>query len=273
MTAASRGPNLFSIFSGSDDLGYRTRREPFVFSLLGQAALLAIIVGLTWYVPKPPIVESPLSKFADFPLIFSGHFGGGGGGRDAIPASQGNLPRASLETQVVSPTVIVPKETPRLPLAPTVVAAPDVKFTVGGQLGDPGSPFTRWLSNGPGGQGGIGVGCCGGVGPSQGPGVGAGPQGIYPAGRMGVTVPEAIYTPEPSFSEEARKVKAQGIVLLVIVVGKDGRTHDIQVRQSLGLGLDEKAIEAVRRWRFRPGTFNGLPVATEVAVEVAFHLY
>jgi len=273
MTAASRGPDLFSIFSGSDDLAYRTRREPFVFSLLGQAAVLAILVGLTWYVPKPLTGDTRLSKFGDFPLIFSGHYGGGGGGRDAIPASHGNLPRASLDTQVVPPTVIVPKETPKLALASTVVVAPDVKFAVGGQLGDPGSQFTRWLSNGPGGPGGIGGGCCGGVGASEGPGVGAGPQGIYPAGRMRVTVPEAIYSPEPSFSEEARKVKAQGIVLLVIVVGKDGRPYDIHVRQSLGLGLDEKAIEAVRRWRFRPATLDGLPVATEIAVEVAFHLY
>lgn len=273
MTAASRGPNLFSIFSGNDDFGYRTRREPFVFSLLGQAAVLGIIVCVTWYVPKPPTVETRLPKFDDLPLIFSGHNGGGGGDRDVLPASAGNLPRASLDTQIVAPTVIVPKETPRLPLEPTVVVAPEVRFAVDGQLGDPGSQFTRWLSNGPEGPDGIGVGCCGGVGPSAGPGVGAGPAGIFPAGRRGVTVPEAIYSPEPSFSEEARKAKAQGIVLLVIVVGKDGRPYDIHVRQSLGLGLDEKAIEAVRRWRFRPATFNGQAVATEIGVEVAFHLY
>jgi TonB family protein len=88
-----------------------------------------------------------------------------------------------------------------------------------------------------------------------------------------MTTPQAIYSPEPSFSDEARKAKMQGIVLLMVVVGKDGRPSDIHVRQSLGMGLDEKAIEAVKNWRFRPATFNGQPVATQIAVEVDFHLY
>jgi TonB family protein len=89
----------------------------------------------------------------------------------------------------------------------------------------------------------------------------------------GMTAPQAIYSPEPSFSDEARKAKVQGIVLLMIVVGKDGRPYDVHVRQSLGMGLDEKAIEAVKNWRFRPATLNGQPVATQIAVEVNFHLY
>jgi periplasmic protein TonB len=87
-----------------------------------------------------------------------------------------------------------------------------------------------------------------------------------------VTVPEVIFSPEPSFSDEARKAKFQGIVLLMVVVGKDGRVYNIQVRQSHGMGLDEKAIEAVRNWRFGPGTFEGQPVATQIAVQVDFQL-
>jgi periplasmic protein TonB len=90
---------------------------------------------------------------------------------------------------------------------------------------------------------------------------------------MGVTVPQVIYNPEPSFSDEARKAKQQGVVMLLLVVGKDGRPYDIHVTQSLGMGLDEKAIEAVGRWRFKPATLNGQPVATRIAVEVDFHLY
>lgn len=86
-------------------------------------------------------------------------------------------------------------------------------------------------------------------------------------------MPEVIYSPEPSFSEEARKAKFQGIVTLWVVVGKDGRPYNIRVGQSLGMGLDEQAIEAVRNWRFRPATFNGQPVATQIAVQVDFHLY
>jgi len=128
-------------------------------------------------------------------------------------------------------------------------------------------------SDGPGGRTGIGTGCCGGVGPSVGPGVGDGPPGIFPAGKHAVTVPEVIYNPEPSFSDEARKAKAQGVVVLLLVVGKDGLPHGIRVGQSLGMGLDEKAMEAVGRWRFKPATLNGQPVATQIAVQVEFHLY
>jgi TonB family protein len=90
---------------------------------------------------------------------------------------------------------------------------------------------------------------------------------------MGVTVPQPIYSPEPTFSEEARKAKQQGIVTLLIIVASDGRPYDIHVRRSLGMGLDEKAIEAVSRWRFKPATLNGQPVATQIEVEVDFRLY
>ncbi|HZC25242.1 MAG TPA: energy transducer TonB [Candidatus Binatia bacterium] len=86
-------------------------------------------------------------------------------------------------------------------------------------------------------------------------------------------MPQPIFSPEPSFSDEARKAKAQGIVTLVLIVGRDGLPYDIRVNQRLGMGLDEKALEAVRRRRFRPATLNGQAVATRIAVEVNFRLY
>jgi periplasmic protein TonB len=276
MTDASPGPgpDLFSILSGDNDRIYRTRRETFVVSLLGQAAILGLLIYfMSCVIQHPPGVIDRLPKFSDLPLIFSGDSGGGGGNHDPLPASHGNLPRASLDPQLAPPTVMLPKEMPKLPVEETVMVAPEVKLPQGGQIGDPTSQFLNALSNGPGGRGGIGIGCCDGVGPSTGPGVGDGPPGIYPAGKMGVSVPQVIFSPEPSFSEEARKAKAQGMVLLVLVVGKDGRTYDIRVGQSLGMGLDQKAIEAVKVWRFRPATLNGQPVATQIAVQVDFHLY
>ena len=276
MTAATpdSGPSFFSSLSLQGNNSYRTRPEAFAFSLLGQAAVLGIIIYFASCVirtPPPDVVRRVASL--DLPLIFSGHNGGGGGGLDPLLASRGNLPRASLETQIVPPTVVVPKEMPKLPVDQTVVVAPEIKYPQGGQIGDPSSPFSRWLSNGPGGPGGIGNGCCGGVGDSVGPHVGSGPPGIYPAGKGGVTVPQVIYSPEPSFSDEARKSKTQGLVLLMIVVGPDGKPYNIRVQQSLGMGLDEKAMEAVSHWRFRPATFNGQPVTTQIAVEVNFRLY
>jgi len=261
------------MFSRESDNPYRTRREAFVFSLLAQALALGLLIYFTSCVIRnPPGGRLRLPKMDELPLVFSGHNGGGGGGFDPLPASRGNLPRASLDFQIVPPTVIVPKEMPKLPADETVMVAPDVKLPQGGPIGDPMSRFSV-LSNGPGGPRGIGPGCCGGVGPSEGPGFGPGPPGIYPAGRQGVTVPQVIHNPEPSFSDEARKAKTQGIVMLLVVVGKDGHTYNIRVGQSLGMGLDEKAIEAVSLWRFKPATLNGQPVATQIAVEVDFRLY
>ncbi len=276
MTAAtpgSSGPNLFSMFSGDGDGIYRARREAFALSLLGQAVIVALLVYfLSIVIRDGPKIGETLPKMQDLPLIFSGFNGGGGGNHDPIPASHGNPPKASLDAQLVPPTVIVPKERPRLPLEATIEMAPDVSLPQGGQMGDPMSEFSI-PSDGPGGPGGIGPGCCDGVGPSRGPHYGPGPEGIFKPGMRGVSVPEVIYSPEPSFSDEARKAKHQGIVQLLVVVGKDGHPYDIRVGQTLGMGLDEKAIEAVSRWRFRPATFNGQAVATQIAIQVDFHLY
>lgn len=274
MTAASPGPgpSLFSVLSTDRTLD-RHQQETFALSLFGQAALLGLIIYFTsCVIGKPTTISDGPREIRDFPLIFSGSNGGGGGNFDPLPASHGSPSPASLEVQLAPPTVFVPREMHKLMVDETVVAAPDIKFPAG-QIGDPSSPFSRILSNGPGGPGGIGPGCCDGIGPSTGPHVGDGPPGIYLPGRHGVTVPEVIFNPEPTFSDEARKSKTQGTVRLLLVVGKDGRPYDIRVRESLGMGLDEKAIEAVTRWRFRPATLDGQPVATRIEVQVDFHLY
>jgi len=82
-----------------------------------------------------------------------------------------------------------------------------------------------------------------------------------------------LYAPDPEYSEEARRAKFQGSVLLWMIVGSDGLPHDLKVVRSVGLGLDEKALEAVRMWRFEPGRKNGQAVATQIHVEVTFRLY
>ncbi|HET6176991.1 MAG TPA: energy transducer TonB [Candidatus Sulfotelmatobacter sp.] len=276
MTAATpgpSGPNIFSLFSGDGGELYRAKRETFVFSMVGQALIVVVLSYFTScaIIGKPPLIgKLPLKEL---PLVFSGVSGGGGGNFEKIAAWHGNLPPASLADPIVPATVIVPKERPKLPMEESVRVDPSVTLPQGGQIGDPMSQFSKVLSNGPGGPGGIGEGCCDGVGPSKGPGVGIGPEGVFPAGKLGVTVPQVIYSPEPSFSDEARKTKQQGVVTLLLVVGADGHPYNIRVGQSLGWGLDEKAIDAVSHWRFKPGTFHGQAVATQIAVEVDFHLY
>lgn len=274
MSATTPGPNLFSILAGENESLGR-RRETFAGSLVGQAAILALIIYLTTvHITSGPTLLKP-TPVDDTNRLFYGANGGGGGTHEDLPASIGNPPPASLNPPIVPATVIVPNEMHTLMVRQSVEMAPDVKFPQNGQIGDPNSSFSQWLSNGRGGpNGGIGDhGCCGGVGNSVGPYVGNGPPGPNPAGRGGVGIPVAIYSPEPSFSDEARKQKVQGIVTLLLVVGKDGRPYDIRVRQSLGMGLDEQAIATVKTWRFRPATLDGKPVDAQIAVEVNFRLY
>jgi len=96
---------------------------------------------------------------------------------------------------------------------------------------------------------------------------------IYTPGRNGVTIPRAIKQTPPEYSDEARRKKLEGTVLLSLVVTANGDTADIKVTRALGSGLDEKALEAVSQWKFEPATKDGKPVAVKIAVEVSFHLY
>ena len=90
--------------------------------------------------------------------------------------------------------------------------------------------------------------------------------------RDGVTPPHVIYSQYPEFSDEARKQKVQGVVTLGLVVTSAGKPTRIRVLQSRGYGLDEKAVEAVSQWKFKPATKDGKPVSVEIAVEVDFNL-
>ena len=88
-----------------------------------------------------------------------------------------------------------------------------------------------------------------------------------------VLSPRATYTPEPEFSEQARHAKYQGTVVLNIVIDKAGKISRIRLERPLGMGLDENAMEGVKRWRFNPATRNGEPVAVAMNIEVSFNLY
>jgi TonB family protein len=95
--------------------------------------------------------------------------------------------------------------------------------------------------------------------------------GVFRVG-VGVSAPKAIFSPSPEYSEEARKAHHQGVCVLALIISADGEPRDIRVARSLGMGLDEKAIEAVKQWKFQPAMKEGKPVAVAVNIEVAFRL-
>jgi len=205
--------------------------------------------------------------------------GGGGGDRDKLQATKGKLPKLAME-QITPPAVVVRNEHPKLAVEPTVVIPPQIHLAMNNlpNLGDPMSHLPSGApSNGTGSGGGIGSGNGGGVGSGEGPGVGPGRGGGIGGGVFrvggGVSAPRVIYQPDPEYSEEARKAKYQGTCVLWLVVGPDGRPRDIKVARTLGLGLDEKAIEAVKTWKFEPAMKDGKPVAVQINVEVSFRLY
>lgn len=88
-----------------------------------------------------------------------------------------------------------------------------------------------------------------------------------------ITAPRLISGPPAEYGEEARQAKYQGTCILGVIVGSDGRPRHISVVRSIGKGLDQKAIEAVQKWEFQPGTKDGKPVAVHVDIEVKFQLY
>lgn len=226
--------------------------------------------------PPVPLLAPPAAERAG---------GGGGGGlKEPTPPSRGRLPEASLRPPVVSPTPHPPTvEHPALPVEPTIQVQPDLlpppDRTL--PLGLPDS-LAMVPSAGPGSGGGIGSGRGGGVGPGHGTGYGPG-EGWNTGGgsaRLGGGDGAAIgqkvrilFLPRPDWTEEARRNRIQGKVLLNALFTTEGQVRDIQVVRGLGYGLDEMAIDAARRIRFNPATDpSGRPISVRMTVAVDFRL-
>jgi protein TonB len=274
----SKEAAVISLFSSNESI-YGTRPASFAASVATQLVIVGVLLALTAVVATHPVIKQRVTELvepSDYilkPSKTQSGGGGGGGDRDKLQASKGSLPKQS-RVQITPPRVIVPPEPPKLAVDPTVVAPDIAKLTA--QLGDPKSNLPT-LSNGTGDGSGIGSGSGGGVGSGTGPGVGPGWGGGVGGGPYrvggGVSAPRALFAPDPEYSEEARKAKYQGVCVLQVVVGPDGRPRDIRVFQTLGMGLDEKAVAAVRRWKFDPAQKDGKPVAVLVNIEVTFRLY
>lgn len=225
------------------------------------------------------IAPSP-DSYAMRPSIKEVAGGGGGGDHDALPAPKGRLPKLAMQ-QITPPQIVLRNQHPNLAVEPTVVVPPQVHLADNHMptLGNPSAPAMPSAppSNGIGSGAGIGSGSGGGVGVGHGAGVGEGigggiGGGVYKVGA-GISAPQAISTPDPQYTEEARAAKTQGTCVLLLIVDQQGLPRDIQVTRSLGHGLDAKAIEAVKQWRFHPALKDGHPVNVQISVEVGFRLF
>jgi len=255
---------------------HRSARGPVLSLTIHCTAIALLFMAGTSHQVREAVRRAAGHIAVIAPYIPQGHGGGGGSGQSPLPPSQGKLPRIAPR-QFTPPTTRIDNLNPRLPVEPALVIAADVKLprldmsVLGDPFARPGPP-----SDGAGGNSGIGTGCCGGVGPGKGPhfGPGEGDGGIGRAhGFQGESVaPVLLYKVEPEFSEEARKAKLQGTVMLYAEVDTGGRLRNIRVTRGIGLGLDEKAVEAVKQWRFRPAYRDGKAVVEAAAIEVNFRL-
>ncbi len=264
---------------------YGRQKKSWIMSAALQSTVVLLVCTLvsSKIVPQKvlrmiPLVEPNISPYEPkaAPVRDRMAGGGGGGDRSPLPASKGRAPKTALR-QFTPPVAVLNNPDPKLTMEPTLIAPPDVSLprVNMSQYGDPlakiGPP-----SNGTGSGGGIGSGTGGGVGSGHGGGFGPGEGGgvgggVYRVGG-GVTAPVVLSKIDPEYSEEARKAKYQGTVLLYIEVDPNGRATNIKVLHSLGLGLDEKAIDAVRKWKFRPGSKDGRPITVAASIEVNFRL-
>jgi protein TonB len=193
--------------------------------------------------------------------------GGGGGQRGPTPVTKGTPPKFA-ETQIVPPKA-PPLEEPKIHIEPTIEVQKDVKMASSiPQIGVASSPIVG-MSMGNGVGTGMGSGNGAGLGAGSGGNTGGGPKRI----GGGVSAPMLIYQVDPEFSEEARKSKTAGNVLVNIWVDEKGNPTHVRVLRGIGMGLDEKAVAAVKQYRFRPAMENGKPVLVEMNVEVTFTIF
>jgi protein TonB len=205
--------------------------------------------------------------------------GGGGGDRSIVEANKGRLPeKAKLDVTPPQPQTI---DKPKLPDPPTINVQKNIQLPDNmnmPMIGMHESSNVTLASAGSGNGAGMGTGSNGGLGSGNGNGVGPGSDGNYGGGvyQVGgrVSLPVIIFQPEAEFSDEARRAKYQGVCLISLIVDAQGNPQDIHVARALGMGLDEKAMEAVRRYKFKPALKDGkTPVPVQLSIEVDFRLY
>jgi periplasmic protein TonB len=235
----------------------------------------ALVIGLIAFLiarhvqiaaPTRPVLTEVLTTPPPIPPAAQS-IGGGGGHHDIAPVTQGHLPKFAQQ-QIVPPKA-PPPEAPKLAIEPTLVMQKDLKMADNTMpnIGMPNSSM-KGFSLGTGSGTGLGAGDGSGLGPGSGGNTGG---GVYRVGG-GVSQPKVLVSADPEFSEEARKAKFSGNVLVYFIVDETGAPTHVRVARGVGMGLDEKAVDAVRQYKFKPGMKDGKPVKVEMAIEVNFQI-
>jgi periplasmic protein TonB len=238
-------------------------------------------------IPVPAVVQSdPVASrntafhIDNFPLFApsraaSSNGGQSGGTNDPLDPNKVRLPK--LDLNAIEKVQVPLLDHPRLALDNSLAVPPDVQLPDNPAMpliGVHNSTNVTVVSGGPGSHGGIGFGPDGGYGPGSGTGWGPGTgDGVYVPGRGGVSQPIPIFTPEAEFSDEARRQKYEGVCMISVIIDAQGNPQSPRVVRRLGMGLDEKALTAVMKYRFKPARKDGKPVAVRIAVMVDFRLF
>jgi len=200
--------------------------------------------------------------------------GGGGGAHEVVETSKGHPPIAAKSQITLLQNVRIDR--PKLEAEPTeMIVIPDSNKLP--NFGMAQSPQIALASQGKGSGSGFGQGLGGGIGSGHGGGAGPGSGGGYGGGLMtvggGVSAPQVLHSAEPEFTDDARRANYQGSVSIKLIVDSQGNPQDVRLASHLGMGLDEKAIEAVSRYKFRPAMYQGHPVSVQIVMDVDFHLH
>ena len=281
----------------------RDARSPAIVSLIAHVALVTLVVWLSMGRTETAALDDTVRDETHLVFLLSpGPGGGGGGGGLRQPRPAPKLARrgaASLQVSVppVSEKPVIttareesPKPTPVEPvIQPPPTPAPEPEpakvivapvQTVAANDRDREGRIERAVdgadSHGSGANGGVGSGQGTGNGEGVGPGIGDGEDGGTGGGPYlpgsGISPPRLLREVKAEYTEDARRRNITGDVLLEIVIRRDGTVGTVRVLQGLGAGLDERAIYAVRQWRFDPARRKGIPVDVLVEVAVEFTL-
>jgi protein TonB len=278
-----------AMFQGLDEACKRGRRGSTTFSFILHIGIIAGVLWLatvlhspvvqpqqtiltplhfTLYDPPPPIMPIDVVK------VPTG--GGGGGAHHLIAPKRAPMPKVVRVHPMPMARPIIHVEQPKLTYEPSAPVRMQDNSKLA-SIGMPQSPQIALASQGSGSAGGFGFGAGGGFGSGHGNGMGQGTGGSYGGGVMsvggGVSAPQVIHSVEPDFTDEARRSDFQGMASIQLIVDSQGNPQNVHVVRHLGMGLDEKAVEAVRQYRFKPAMFQGHPVAVQMVIEVDFRLH